>query len=454
MKFLHVNGCCVTRLFCIMLAGCWLPRSVAYAQEEALDGEWTLARCIERAQDSNIQIRRQAVQVEQQKIALDNQKYRRIPNLSGSAGQSFGFGRALTSNNTYANRNTQSTSFGLNTGVPVFTGLEIYNSQKQAALNLEAATFDLAHAKEQISLQVASAYLTVLYNEELYKVASQEVENQKSLLFQVRTYFENGKKAEADVLEAQSQLAQNELALVRAENNYRNALLDLSQLLELPSPDNFCVVPAEYDTLTAELLPIDQIYAVALDLRPQIEAEKIRLESAARGIKIARAGFFPQISLGAGIGTSYYKTSGYATSAFSRQMQENFTQNVSLSLSVPIFNRFQTRNAVRSAKMQYTLQTLQLDDTKKQLYKEIQQAYYNAKAARMQRMASETACTAAEAAYRTMEQKYLNGKADGTQLQSQRLQYLKAVSDRVQAKYEWLLRKKILDFYSGNVSWE
>lgn len=443
-----------TSMFCCLLLSCISNLHAAEPSDSTCRPKvWTLAQCIEQARCSNLQIQRQTVQVEQQKITLDNQKMRRLPDLNGSAGQSFGFGRALTSDNTYANRNTQSTSFGLNAGVPIFTGFEIQNSQKQARLNLEAATCDLEYAREQISLQVASAYLNVLYQEELKQVSAREVENQEYLLHQIEAYFKNGKKAETDVLEARSQLEQNRLAFVRADNNYRTALLDLSQLLELPSPDHFQIAPAEGDTLTTDILHPEQVYIAALEIKPQVEAEKLRLKSAETGIRIARAGYYPQISLGAGIGTSYYKTSGFQTQTFGRQLRDNFTQNVSLSLSVPIFNRFQTRNAIRSARLQQVLQTIQLDDTKKQLYKEIQQAYYNARAARTQYTASQTAWEAAAAAYHTMEQKYLNGKSDATQLQNQRTLFLKAASDRVQAKYEWLLRKKILDFYAGK-GWE
>ena len=452
----HSNQKGMLGVACFLLFSFFISNPVGAESADSLNvqtGEWTLAQCIEQARHNNLQIQRQAIQVEQQKISLDNQKMRRLPDLNGSAGQSFGFGRALTSDNTYANRNTQSTSFGLSTGMPVFTGFEIQNSQKQARLNLEAATYDLEYAREQISLQVVTAYLNVLYQEELKKVSAREVENQEYLLRQVEAYFKNGKKAEADVLEARSQLEQNRLALVRADNNYWTALLDLSQLLELPSPDRFQISPAEGDTLTTEMLHPEQVYTAALEIKPQIKAEKLRLQSAETGIKIARAGFFPQISLGAGIGTSYYKTSGFQTLVFGRQLRDNFTQNISLSLSIPLFDRFQTRNAIRSARLQQTLQTIQLDDTKKQLYKEIQQAYYNARAARAQYSASQTAWEAAQVAYRTMEQKYLNGKSDATQLQNQRTLYLKATSDRVQAKYEWLLRKKILDFYAGK-GWE
>ena len=180
----HSNQKGMLGVACFLLFSFFISNPVGAESADSLNvqtGKWTLTQCIEQARHNNLQIQRQAIQVEQQKISLDNQKMRRLPDLNGSAGQSFGFGRALTSDNTYANRNTQSTSFGLSTGMPVFTGFEIQNSQKQARLNLEAATYDLEYAREQISLQVVTAYLNVLYQEELKKVSAREVENQEYL---------------------------------------------------------------------------------------------------------------------------------------------------------------------------------------------------------------------------------------------------------------------------------
>lgn len=409
----------------------------------------TLRQCIEIAQTHNIQISQQNLQIEQKEIDLNTQKWRHAPSLDASANESFGFGRALTYDNTYANRNTQNTGFGLSTNIPVFTGLEIKNSKEQAGLNLQAAIQDLEKAKESLALQVASNYLNVLYYGELAEVARQETENQRRLVEQVKAYRENGKKSEAEVYEAQAQLAQNELNTTQADNNYRLALLDLAQLLELPSPDSLSVAPVEGDTMDIVLKLPEQIFEEAQWNKPEIKAEHIRLESTAKNINIAQAGYYPKIYLNAGIGTSYYKTSGYNSAAFGQQMKDNFTQNVGLSLSMPLFDRMQTRNNIRSAKVQHILQQLQVEDVKKKLYKEIQQAYYNAEAARVQFKASAIAMLSAQASYELMHEKYLNGKATSTELQTQRTQWLKAKSERVRAKYEWILRKKILDFYAG-----
>ncbi len=420
-----------------------------YGNETCGQSPWTLRQCIEHAQAKNIQIRQQHLQIEQQEIAFNTQKWRHAPSLDASANESFGFGRALTYDNTYANRNTQNTGLALSTNIPVFTGFEIKYSKEQAGLNLEAAVQDLEKAKESLALQVASNYLNVLYYSELADVARQETMSQRLLLEQVKAYRENGKKSEAEVYEAKAQLDQNELNATRADNNFRLALLDLAQLLELPSPDSLTVAPAEGDTMDTVLELPEQIFEQAQWNKPEIKAERLRLESSAQNIHIAQAGYYPKLYLNAGIGTSYYKTSGYNSATFGQQMRDNFTQNIGLSLSIPLFDRMQTRNNIRTAKVQHILQELQVEDVKKKLYKEIQQAYYNAEAARVQFKSSASAMASAQAAYELMYEKYLNGKATSTELQTQRTQWLKAKSERVQAKYEWILRKKILDFYAG-----
>lgn len=410
---------------------------------------WTLKQCIDHAFIHNIQIRQQHLQVRNQKIALNTQKMRRLPNLDAYANESFGFGRALTSDNTYANRNTQNSGFGLSTGIPVFTGFEIKYSTEQAQLNLSAALKDLEKAKESLALEIASYYLNVLYNKELTEVARQETENQRRLLQQTEEFWKNGKKAESEVFEAKSLLAQAELSEVKAASTYKLSVLDLTQILELESPEHFEVTPVEGDTMTTPLEQPELIFLQAQSIKPEIEAEKLRLQSADKQIRIAQSRYYPQISLSAGIGTSYYKTSGYNSARFNQQVKDNFTQNIGLSFNMPLFDRMQTRNAIRTAKVQYSLQQLQLEDAKKKLYKEIQQAYYNAETARAQFRSCQSALQAAESSYELMQEKYLNGKATSTELQNQRTQWLKASSEQIRAKYEWILRKKILDFYAG-----
>ena len=250
--------------------------------------------------------------------------------------------------------------------------------------------------------------------------------------------------------EAQSAVANDELTLTQATNSYDLTLLTLSQLLELDTPQGFAVEkPAEASSALAALNQAPSADGLEYSTRPSIIAQQYRLKSAERNIRIAKAGYYPSLNFSAGLGSSYYKTSGFQADPFGTQMKNNFNQYLSFSLSIPIFNRFTTRNAVRQARVAVENQRLALENTRKALYKEMQQAYYNAVAAQKQYQSSQTACDAASASFNLMQKKYENGKANSTEFEEQKTRYMKAQADHLQAKYTYIFRQKILNYYRG-----
>lgn len=413
--------------------------------------KWDLEKCISHAIENNLNIKQQEASKEQSAVELSTAKWSRLPDLNGGASHSFNFGRSIQADNTYKSLNTQNTSFNLNTSIPLFTGMKITNNIALAKLNLKAATEDLNKAKEDISIQVASAYLQVLFNEELAQVAHIQVELSKEMLVQKEEYFKNGKASEAEWLEAKSRVAQDQLSAVQADNNYKLSLLDLSQLLELPSPENFSIVSptAEMEEYMESISSPADIYNQAILFKPSIKAAQYRLEGAAKSVKIAKSAYFPQLSFGAGLSTNYYKVAGMKNSLFGSQLRDNFSQYLGFQLTIPIFNRFGTRNQVRSARIQQNTLNWQLEDSKKALYKEIQQAYYNALGAESRYQSSITADKAAEASFNLMKEKYAEGKANATEYNESRTSWMKAISEKLQAKYDYIFRTKILDFYKG-----
>ncbi len=410
---------------------------------------WNLQRCISHAIEHNLTIKQREASRDQSAVELNTAQWSRLPNLNGNIGQSFNFGRALQADNTYGNRNTRNTNFSLGTSIPLFTGLQIPNNIALSKLNLKAATEDLNKAKEDISIQVASYYLQVLFNEELAKVAHKQVELSKEQLNRKVAFYKNGKASEAEVHEAKARLAQDELSAVQADNNRQLALLDLSQLLELPSPDGFHIANPDLEAFSTTLSLPDEVFSHALMNKPSIKAAQYRLEGAEKSIRIAQSALYPQLNIGAGIGTNYYNLSGMENASFGSQWRDNMNKYVQLSLSIPIFNRFQTRNRVKSARIQRTALSWQLEESKKALYKEIQQAYYNALASEAKYKSSQSATQAAETSFRLMSEKYANGKATGTEYNEMRTNWMRTLSESIQARYEYLFRSKILDFYKG-----
>lgn len=410
----------------------------------------TLAQCIDYAVSHNVNVKRYANNVEQQKVQLSTARNSRLPDLTAGASQSFNFGRGLNSENAYVNRNTKSTGFNLQTSVPLLTGGRIPNEIAMSRLNLQAATADLEHARQSIALQVAAAYLQAVYAAEVVKVQEAQVAFSKIQEDRISKLFNAGKSPESDVVEAHSQVAQDEMGRTQAKCDYKLAMLDLSQLLELSSPDSIEIVAPQGETSpTLPPLP-DRIFARAEGVKPEIQAEKLRLQAAEKNIRIAKAALYPTLSLGAGLSSEYYKTSGYQAASFSKQLSDNFNKSIGLSLNIPIFNRLATRNSIRQAKLQQSEQALQLDETKKTLYKEIQQAYYNAVNAQAKYESALAARKAAESNFNMMTGKFENGRANATELEEAKTKRANAITSTLQAKYEYILRMKIIEFYEGN----
>jgi outer membrane protein len=255
----------------------------------------------------------------------------------------------------------------------------------------------------------------------------------------------------AQLSQQQSTLAQAHLTATQAENNLQLAILALTQLLEFPSPEGFSVVRPQVDhiAILSQLPSPEAIYQEALGLKPEVQAEQLRLTAAERNIDIAKSANYPTLNFSAGLQTNYYKTNGMKADGFASQLKNNFSQYIGLNLSIPIFNRFQTRNSVRSAKIDRENQLLQLENVKKTLYKEIQQVYYNAVAADSKYHSSETAAQSSMDAFTLTQAKYENGKATITEFNEAKNNYLKAESNLVQARYEYLYQNALLDFYRG-----
>ena len=423
-----------------------MPASVLAQQQ------WSLRQCIDYAVEHNIQVKQQEVSRMQRELDVNTAKNSRLPDLSASASESFSFGRGLTAQNTYSNTNTSSTSFNLSSSVPLFTGYRIPRTLEMQKLNLEAATADLEKAKNDIRMQVAQAYVQILYNMELCDVANRQITIDSMHVHRLTEMMKNGKASGTEVAQQEASLAQSRLTATQADNDYRLSLLSLTQLLELPSPEGFTISREVNQELWNEIhtLPSpDVIYQEALIIKPEIQAEQSRLASSAKNIDIAKSAKLPSLSLSGGLGTNYYKTSGIPGDKFFKQLNNNFSQFLGLSLNVPIFNRFETRNNIKNAQLSQYNQQLQLDNVKKNLYKEIQQAYYNAVTSEAKYQSSVQAKRSQEEAFRLMSAKYEYGKANITEFNEAKNNLMKAESDLVRAKYEYLYQNALIEFYRG-----
>lgn len=435
----------------ILLSLCIICVSV---QAKAQEG-WTLRQCIDYAVKHNIDIRRNANTAEQSAVEANTAKWARLPSLNGNGSQSWNWGRTQTAikdeqtgdySTVYVNTNSNSTEMSLSTSIPIFTGFQLPHQYALAKLNLKAAMADLEKAKEDLSINIASSYLQVLYDKELHKVALGQVDLSKEQYDRIVGLAEVGKASPAEVADAKSRVAQDEMNAVQAENNYKLALLDLSQLIELDSPEGFGLTDPVVNLELTPLTPPGDIFQIALVNKASIQAAQYRLEGSKHSIRIAQSDFYPQLNLNGSLGTSYYST---IDRNFRQQMSDNYRKYIGVSLSVPIFNRFATRNRVRTARLQRKNYELQLDNAKKTLYKEVQQAWYNAVASESKYQSSTVAADASDESFKLMKEKFENGKATSVEYNEAKQNLMKTQSDELQAKYEYLFRTKILDFYKG-----
>ena len=416
----------------------------------AQQAPWSLADCINYALEHSLTVQQSALKVEQQEVELNTAQGRRLPTVSASASESLSFGRGLTADNTYSNSNTTSTSFQLGGNMPIFQGFDINNGIKLSKLNLAAATADLEKARDDIRVSVAQAYVQILYNQELLRVAREQAAHDAELLEQIRERLNAGKVSEAEVSAQQATLAQSRQSEIQAEGNLRMSLLELTQLLELPSPEGFAIITPEVDDPSrALLMRPEAIYDEAVAVKPAIEAAKLNVDAAELSVARAKGAYLPTLSLSGGLGTNFYTNSKMPALPFGEQIRNNFSQYVGLSLNIPIFQGFSTRNRVRTAQLSYKGQQIQLESVKKALYKEIQQAYYNAVTSQARYAGSRESAASARQHYELTEEKYRVGKAGVADYNDARNSWLRAESEHIQARFQCLYQTKLLDFYRG-----
>ncbi len=394
----------------------------------------------------NIDIRQRLNAARQGELAVTEAKDRVLPNLSGYGSQNFSFGRGLTADNTYANRNTNSFSVGAQLSVPLFQGLRVVRSVKYSETSLKALVEQSEAVKDDVTINVMAAFLQALYSREALGVARMSLEVSKDELNRREILLEAGKIPELDLYEARAQVSRDELTVVNAQNDSVMALLDLSNLLDLENNGDFDILP-----LTEENLPLPSLEEVWTNMQMSnhaLRAAMLRKKAAGENVDVAKTGYIPTLSFNAGLGTNYYRTSGFQNEGFASQMRHNFSQSLGFSLNLPIFDGFSTRNSISRARLDQLNSELDLDNTRQQLYKTVSTAHAQAIAAQEKEKSAAVAVENTKAAFDAMTVKYDNGRANATEYEKSKTDYINAVAERLQARYERQLRIRILRYYN------
>lgn len=445
MKRTIVSVAMMSLLFC-------LP---AGAQEP--DRQWTLEECIRYAIENNIDLKQRELERKSREVDLHTSKYSWLPDLNASVSENLGFGRSESNEGLIVDRNSANTNASIQLSMPVFDGLRIPNDIAARKLDLKAAVETLNKAKEDLAINVASYYLQVLYNKEMLKVARLQVDLSAEQVSKTEALYKAGKVPVSQLYDIKAQLAKDEVTLTEAQNNVKLALLDLAQALELErAGGNFDVAePATGDAVEqymSSIIPPDQVYDHAVTFKPQIKEQQFLLESQKKMLRVAQAGYYPKLNFSAGYSTGYYHNFGegdYNNPPFSDQLKNNGQKFVGFSLNIPIFNRFQVRNSVRNARLNIHNRELMVENSKKILYKEIQQAYYNATAAQEKYISSGKSVDASKIAFSYAEERYGAGKSTVFEYSEAKTKYAQSLAEQTQAKYNFIFRTKILDFYNG-----
>jgi outer membrane protein len=421
----------------------------AYPQKQ-----WSLEECINYAYENNLQIKRSQLSVDYNKNNYNQSKFNTLPNLNGQFSHSYSSGKALNYNVLVEN-NQWASNAGLSSELTVFNGLQIFNNiQLQKYLFMQSQA-DMQKVKNDISLALTLAYLQILFDKELVDVAKSKLEVTSLQAERTKRLVEVGNLAQGEYFEIKAQEAIDKLNHVNALNNLDIAYLNLNQMLDLDSLGGFEIVVPELEIgLIALLENVDNVYTKAVENMPQIKSAEYALKGSEKQRSMAWGQLSPNVSLNGYLSSQYFqlKDSGgnIIDYPYKDQMDDNFRKQISLNVSVPIFNRFQVKKSISNSKIGVMDSKLALDQAKLNLYKEIQQAHADAVASMEKYNSSLEAVKSNQEAFKYTQQKFEVGLVNSVDFNISKTNLLKAESDMLQAKYEYIFKLKILDFYMGN----
>ncbi|MDO6596640.1 TolC family protein [Oceanihabitans sp. 2_MG-2023] len=410
---------------------------------------WSLEDCIDYAIENNITIKDATLDKSIAEVDYKKAKSSRLPNLFGSASQNFSSGNTIdpiTSN--YVTDQINSTNVGINSSVTLFQGNQITNQIQQNKLFLEQSIFEEEVEKNNIVLNILEVYLQTLYSKENIAIAENNVTASLKEEQRAKARLDAGTIALSDYTEAQSQAATNKYNVIAAKNEYQQYIIALKQLLEL-SPLEDMQIETIDDNMDLVNLELDKmkVYNNAISFLPEIQSSILNVKANEKELDIAKGAFLPTLSLTGSIGSGYTSIND---NTFSDQFDVNFNQKLGLSLSIPIFNRNQTKAAVKTATLNIEKAELQKQSTEKEVYKKVETAFQNAVSAQEQVIASEASKFAAEKSYELAQKKYELGALSTTDLVISQNTFTNAQQNYLQAKYLNILYHQLLQFYQGN----
>lgn len=448
----------------------------------------SLEECIEIAVKNNLSVQRSQLNLETSQVNLNQTLGQRYPSLNFNGNYGYNWGRGIDpTTNQFTTRRINFNGVGGSSSMPLIQGLQTTNSIKQSRLDVETSSLDVQKTINDISLSISLTYLNVIFNKELLGNAKFQLESSERQLDRTKKLVESGALPVSNELQLVSQVATNEVSLITAENNLDLALLDLKQALLLPTGEEVDIeIPdIQIDQAQIESSSIADIFQVATSSQPEIESADKRVESANIGLEVSKGAMYPSLNLNGSFNTNYsdlfterYVEDGTTTPVvqqtdfqtvsgeviirnvdfpngvieeygISEQYGDNLSTRLALSLNIPIFNGFSTKSNIQRSKISVQQAEIAAVEQRNILYQSIESAYRNALAAAKTFSASQKQVAALEETYRAVENQYNLGSSNFTDYQVASNNLFQAKSDLSRAKYDFVFKQKVLDFYQG-----
>ena len=412
----------------------------------------TFNEAVQIALEQNVSLKKAANRLEQSAIVLSNERMAFYPDLSFSSNGSQNYGRNfIMHEGRIVNTTVETFNIGANANVNLFNGFADVASLKAAQLDLEASDLDLERARQTVVFNVMENYLTLISRREQIAVQEENLAAQRQQLERIQAFTEVGSRPISDLYQQQAEVANAELQLVNAQRAFQLAEVNLIQTLQLdpfaqyefvtPSVDEIETSPRRYE--------MEQLLRQAFSQRADLKSVQSSIEAARQSIRAARSTYWPRINLRANYGTNY------STALEGFDLWEQFNQarggSVGLSLTLPIFDRFATRNAVQQARVQFDNARLDLEDVQQSIAVQVRQAYLDYLLAEKTLEVTDTQLRSAELALEAATERYNVQAATLVEVTQARAAYVRAVTDRVNARYDFLFRAKLIDYYLGSL---
>lgn len=445
--------------------------------------QWTLQQCVDYAIEHNLTVQQAQNTTEIAKWNKNASAANLFPTLNGFASHTYNFGQTIDPfTNQFANSQVRSNSFALSSQVTLFGGLSNYNLMRQRRLEYMAATYGVAKIKNDITLNVITAFLDVIFSEELDKLNAEQVALTQSQVDRMRVLVETGSEAKGSLLDLEAQLGRDQVAKINGEAQLSIAKLTLVQLLQLDNANQFEVVrPPEaiFKKAPSELTPSSTVYEKALETMPEIKQSETNMLASERALGVARGSLLPRLTLSASYGSGYsglasevtgvnltgvdtigFSTGGYdvltpsyevltQTIAFGDQLKNNLNQSVGFNLTIPLFNGLQSQSSYKIAQINLANARLDYEQAKNTLQQNIQKAHTDALAAKRTLEAAESAVVSADEAFDYAKVRYESGLITAIDFANAKNVLAQTKSELLRSKYDLVFKVKILDFYQG-----